>query len=70
MNNSIQTTKVDTKQVVDSYVKLANAQTKEAVNSALSYVERKMDLYIDPEQAEHNIKTLLARVNARKQKLS
>lgn len=70
MNNNMQTTKVDTKQVVDSYVKLANTQTKEAINSALSYVNRKVDLYVDPEQAEHNIKTLLARKNARKQKLS
>lgn len=66
MNNSIQTTKVDTKQVVDSYVKLASARTKEVVNSALSYVKRKMDLYIDPEQAEYNTKALLADINAGK----
>lgn len=70
MNNNMQTVKVDTKHVVDSYVKLANARTKEAINSVLSYAKRKMDLYIDPEQAEYNTKALLAEINAGEGKLS
>lgn len=70
MNNNMQTVKVDTKHVVDSYVKLANTQTKEAINSALSYAKRKMDLYIDPEQAKYNTEALLAEINAGEEKLS